>query len=76
MIRVTGLCKTFGGGDTPAGRAGETFGSLEETEAASWSGMYSRTSLMPQFNRVQRVSRVWVDTCMFFFRRPICPALK
>ncbi len=24
MIRVTGLCKTFGGGDTPAGRAGET----------------------------------------------------
>ena len=24
MIRVTGLCKTFGGGDAPAGRAGET----------------------------------------------------
>ena len=24
MIRVTGLCKTFGGGDTPAGRAGGT----------------------------------------------------
>ena len=40
------------------------------------SGMYSMISLISQPSSVQRVSRVWVDTCMFFFSRPIWPALK
>lgn len=30
------------------------------------SGMYSMISLISQPSSVQRVSRVWVDTCMFF----------
>lgn len=45
-------------------------------ELSGIPGIYSMMSLISQFRIVQSVSRVWVDTCMFFFRRPICPALK
>ena len=69
-----GLAKAAVGGDFFSG-IGRISGDAG-AGAAAGSGMYSRISLISQFKRVQRVSSVWVDTCIFFFRRPICPALK
>ena len=42
----------------------------------SSSGIYSTISSILQFKIWQRTSSVWVDTYIFFFRRPIWPALK
>ena len=69
-----GLAKAAVGGDFFSGIGG--ISGDAGAGAAAGSGMYSRISLISQFKRAQRVSSVWVDTCMFFFRRPICPALK